>query len=261
MEEILHQLICSSSHHLQVFPYIPGGCWGFLNHQQYETNMFPQVLMETNLIRHMPKCRLLVKDHNLKKKRFLETVPAILFSKKPLPSWYPVSNSQHLATSQTCYLKPWMHPRIIELNTWWLMVNSNYYVISWVNKTILKTYKSVEISPLNRVKSPTQLTDNRGPITTYHFCHQVKHPGFHHPSPGSKNDSPNLSPARARWPPPAAGSAPHPGRRRRWSADVLEEGPVKSGWREKWSPGSPNWRIIPGLVSVVKGPMVIVFVP
>ena len=34
IEEILHQLICSLSHCLQGF-CIPGGCLGFLNHQQY----------------------------------------------------------------------------------------------------------------------------------------------------------------------------------------------------------------------------------
>ena len=33
-----HQLIWRISHYLQGFRYIPGGCAGFLNHQQYDSN-------------------------------------------------------------------------------------------------------------------------------------------------------------------------------------------------------------------------------
>jgi len=36
MEEILQQFD-GLSHYLQGILYIPGGCWGFLNHQDYET--------------------------------------------------------------------------------------------------------------------------------------------------------------------------------------------------------------------------------
>ena len=37
MEELLHQLICRLFHYLQGL-HIPGGCLGFLNHQQYQHN-------------------------------------------------------------------------------------------------------------------------------------------------------------------------------------------------------------------------------